>query len=116
MTSNNQQSKQSLNADLQIDDSRSELSSRDDGDSKDSDEDVSSGWSAHDSIDLEIKAMRRKERREERRKKKADKPVKLMIEKELKVGELDRGEKQKLKEIVSKGKRVGSAVGYGSRP
>ena len=66
----------------------------------DDDDDVSSGWSAKDSIDREIKEMRRLERKKA---KKAKAPT-LMIEKELKKEELGATERQRLKEIVSKGK------------
>ena len=52
------------------------------------DEDVSSGWSAQDSIDREIKEMRKADRRKERKKAKKLPPQKMMIEKELKKGEL----------------------------
>ena len=54
-------------------------------------DDLSSNWSAKDSIDLEIKQMRRDDRK--KNKKKPDKPPKLMVEKELKKGELDLAEK-----------------------
>ena len=46
--------------------------------------DISSNWSAKDSIDQEIKQMRRQKRLEQ----KVGKPPKLMIENELKKGEL----------------------------
>ena len=73
-------------------------------DSTDSDdEDVSSGWSAQDSIDREIKEMRKLERKKARKEKKEN-PPKLMIEKELKKDELGVNERQRLKEIVTKGK------------
>lgn len=62
------------------------------------DEDVSSGWSAQDSIDREIKEMRKLDRKKEKREK-------LMIEKEIQKDQLGAAEKQRLKEITMKGKR-----------
>ena len=64
----------------------------------------SSNWSAKDSIDLEIKATREMERENNKKKRLSDKPLKLMIEKEIKKGELLKDDRQKLKAIVSKGK------------
>lgn len=64
----------------------------------------SSNWSAKDSIDLEIKAKREMERENNKKKRLSDKPLKLMIEKEIKKGELLKDDRQKLKAIVSKGK------------
>ena len=48
----------------------------------------------------------RREERNQKKKRHSDKskPPKLMIEKELKKGELDKLERQKLKDIVNKGK------------
>lgn len=60
-------------------------------------DDISSDWSAKDSIDLEVKAMHRQARKE-----KAASNPKLAIEKELKKGELDVQERRKLKEITKK--------------
>ena len=44
-------------------------------------DDLSSNWSAKDSIDLEVKEMRRQQRK--KTKSKPDKPMKMMVEKEL---------------------------------